>query len=263
MTGPPPLPKRPAPWPFLNPYAILCLAALGVIALLEMQRGLRLVAPIVLLIGLLGVLTRMRAAPLLLLVTFAAVHLEEQHRLFGFGWDEQELPWRRRTFRATDVALCAAMLAYFVGHYRLQAVGSYLFPPDPRLRDGSPGRAGRVVQMKRSPRLVTTDEVGWLVLTLPVPALLGQLAWMALARPWNVLGLPLPVGRLLLLFWVLAIAAFVVAALLGHWRSRQMTAEEGTLFLQDTLWRETRGEQRRINRWLGWSRVRRRRKERP
>ena len=34
---------------------------------------------------------------------------------------------------------------------------------------------------------------------------------------------------------------------------------EAKLFLQDTLWQETRREQRRIQRWLVWSRLRRRR----
>ena len=53
----------------------------------------------------------------------------------------------------------------------------------------------------------------------------------------------------------------MTAALLGHWRARQMTAAEGELSLQDTLWRETRREQRRLNRWLAWAELRRRRKE--
>jgi hypothetical protein len=30
------------------------------------------------------------------------------------------------------------------------------------------------------------------------------------------------------------------------------------LFLQDELWKETRGEQRRINRWRAWARLRQR-----
>jgi hypothetical protein len=39
-----------------------------------------------------------------------------------------------------------------------------------------------------------------------------------------------------------------------------MTAEEATLFLQDVLWKETRGEQRRLNRWSAWARLRHNRK---
>jgi hypothetical protein len=35
-----------------------------------------------------------------------------------------------------------------------------------------------------------------------------------------------------------------------------MSAEEGALFLQDTLWRETRREQRLINRWVARAKVR-------
>src|SRR5256885_12233347 len=65
---------------------------------------------------------------------------------------------------------------------------------------------------------ISADEVGWLLLTLPVPALLGQLAYLALARPWDVLGLPPQVGRILLLLWVLGVGAFVV-------RSEEHTSE--------------------------------------
>jgi hypothetical protein len=254
MTTAPPPPDH-APWPFFNAYTLLCLAALAVLSAVEMQQGLRFATPLVLLVGLVGVLARLRSAPLLLLFAFAVGHLVVQHSFVGFGWEWQDFRGSGRPFRATDVVVCAAVLAYVVGHYRLQAVSEYVFPPDPRLREVIAGRR-RVVQRKRSPRLVTIDEVGWLVLALPVPALLGQLGWMALARPWNVLGLPPQVGRFVLLLWLLAVTVFVVAALLGHWRGRRQTAEEGTLFLQDTLWRETRREQRLVNRWVAWSRRR-------
>jgi len=40
-----------------------------------------------------------------------------------------------------------------------------------------------------------------------------------------------------------------------------MRPEEAALFLQDTLWRETSREQRRINRWIAWARRRQRGKE--
>ncbi len=258
MSPPPPSANDRAAWPFFNAYAILCLAALGVICLQEVQRGHRFVAPLVLVVGLVGVLTRMPGAPMLVLLAFAAGHFVEQHqRQFGFfGGDGFEA--RSQTFRPADVVLCAAVLAYVAAHYRLQAVASHVFPLDPRLREDTPKKPRRVIHCKRSPRLVTTDEVGWLALTLPVPALLGQLAWLALTRPWDIAGLPPRIARLVIVVWVLGVGAFVIVALVRHWRSRQMTAEEGALFLQDTLWRETRRDQRRINRWLAWSQLRKR-----
>jgi hypothetical protein len=260
MTAAPPPDGRPEV-PFLNTYAVLCLAALAVIFLVEMQHSVRLTTPLLLAIGLIGVLTKMRAAPVLLLVALAAGHLFEQQRLTGLGWRWAVQP---RAFQVPDVVLCGAVLLYVAAHYRLQALTRHVFPPDARRREPVPGKPGkrRVIRHKRSPGLATPEEAALLVLLLPVPALLAQALWLVLARPWTVLGLPVPVGRILLLGWVLALAAFLVGALLGHWRTRQMDAAEGTLFLQDTLWHETRREQRRLNRWLAWAQLRRR-KERP
>jgi hypothetical protein len=257
MTPPPE--ARPGP-PFLNTYAVLCLAALAAILLVEVQRGPRLTTPLLVAVGLVGVLIRLRFGPILLLVTLAAGYLMEQQRLTGLGWRWYVRP---RAFEVADVVLCGAVLAYVAAHYRLQALTRYVFPPDPRRREPVPGRPGkkRVLRQTRSPELATPEEAAFLVLLVPVPALLAQVLWLAVARQWSVLGLPPPVGRILLLGWVLAVGAFLLAALLGHWRWRRMSGDEGGLYLQDTLWRETRREQRRLNKWLAWSEQRRRRKE--
>jgi hypothetical protein len=155
------------------------------------------------------------------------------------------------------------VLLYVAAHYRLQALTRHVFPPDPRRREPVPGRPGkkRVVRQTRSPELATPEEAAFLVLLVPVPVLLAQALWLVLVREWSVLGLPPPVGRILLLGWVLAVGAFLLSALLGHWRTRQMGDAEGQLYLQDTLWHETRREQRRLNKWLAWAELRRRRKE--
>ena len=42
-----------------------------------------------------------------------------------------------------------------------------------------------------------------------------------------------------------------------------MSRREGVLLLQETLWGETRREQRRIGRWLAWLRASLPRKEEP
>jgi hypothetical protein len=246
--------------PFLNTYTLLCLAALIALLLIEAQHGPRLTTPVLVAIGMVGVMTRLRAGPVLLLVTVAAGYLIEQQRLTGFGWRWYVRP---RAFEVADVVQCGAVLLYVAAHYRLQALTRHVFLPDPRRREPVPGRPGktRIVRQTRSPELATPEEAAFLVLLVPVPALLAQALWLAVARPWSVLGLPHPVGRILLLGWVLAVGAFLLGALLEHWRARQMNGEEGELHLQDTLWRETRREQRRLNRWLAWAELRRRRKE--
>ncbi len=244
------------PQPLFNTYAVLCLGALAVIFLIEVQRGVRLTTPLLLAMGLAGVLVRLRSGPILLLVTLAAGFGLEQYQLTGFGWRWYVRP---RAFQVTDVVLCGAVLTYVASQYRLQALTRHVFPLDSRRREPVPGRPGkqRLVRRTRSARLATAEEAAILLLLVPVPALLAQTGWLLLAREWSVFGLPHAVGRLLLLAWVLAVGGFVVAALLGHWRSRQMTAAEAELFLQDTLWQETRREQRRLNRWLAWSALRR------
>lgn len=246
--------------PFLNTYTLLCLAALAAIFLVETQRGARLTTPLVLAIGLVAVLTRLRFGPILLVATLAAGYLIEQQRLTGFGWRWYDRP---RAFQVADVVLCGAVLIFVAAHYRLQALTRHIFPLDHRRREPVPGKPGkrRMVRPKRSWELATPEEAALLVLLVPVPALVGQALWLVVAHRWNVLGLPHPVGRILLLGWVLTVTAALAAALLGHWRTRQMRGDEATLYLQDVLWQETRREQRRLNRWLAWAHLRRRRKE--
>ncbi|MCI0463770.1 MAG: hypothetical protein L0Z62_43090 [Gemmataceae bacterium] len=266
MTNPPMPPTvLPVTRPFFDAYTVACLIALGVIFTVELPQGPSLSTPLLLMVGLAGVLLRWRVAPLLLVVLFATGHLLEQERLAGGG-----IVLRRvRMLQPTDVALCASMLAYVVAHYRLQSLTRHVFPIDPRLREPVPRagawspdhaptrRRGRIIQQRRSWGLVTPEEVGWLVLALPIPALLAQLLWNALNRQWNVLGLPVVVGRVVLVMWVLAVGGFIVAALLRQWRLRQFSSAEATLFLQDVLWQETRREQRRVNQWLAWAHLRR------
>jgi hypothetical protein len=95
-----------------------------------------------------------------------------------------------------------------------------------------------------------------LLLTLPLWAILAYLAWAILSLPWDVANMPPAMARLILLAWTVGIGLFVASALLGLWKRRQHSTAEATLFLQDTLWRETRGDQRRIQRWLAWERLR-------
>jgi hypothetical protein len=106
-------------------------------------------------------------------------------------------------------------------------------------------------------------EVGLLVMSLPLAPLLAQVFWAGLAPPREMLGLPARLWRFLLVGWSLGLGVFVTAAVLRQWRRRLMTPDEAALLLQDTLWHETRREQRRLNRWLAWARLRRRPRKEP
>jgi hypothetical protein len=62
-------------------------------------------------------------------------------------------------------------------------------------------------------------------------------------------------GRALL--WVLGVGVLFVSGVLSYLAWNPKRRAEAEVFLQDTAWRETRREQRRINSWLVWARLRR------
>ena len=98
-----------------------------------------------------------------------------------------------------------------------------------------------------------------LALSLPFFALLAQLVWHYLAQTrdmlarrhnaeeWNA-----GVVRVIVLLTMLTSALLMVGALLRYVRRRRMTEDEARMMLQDTLWNDTRGEQRWFTRWLAW-----------
>jgi hypothetical protein len=71
------------------------------------------------------------------------------------------------------------------------------------------------------------------------------------------------VWRLVVLAWTLILGAITCRGLLAFLARGRRRPDEALMFLQDSFWRDTRGEQRRLFRWLAWARLRakRRRKE--
>jgi hypothetical protein len=112
----------------------------------------------------------------------------------------------------------------------------------------------------RSPELVGTNEIMQLVLTVLGCTGLAAVVWMILgtARP------PLDFDRwewpVVFVGWAGCLIAGVVWVVTGHLRWRRASPEESYLYLQDQLWRQTRREQSRLNRWLVWYRLRRQRR---
>lgn len=112
-------------------YVLLCVGGLVGVLLAELDRlgSIRGVATLLaLLIGLGGVLSRTRMTPILFLLVLALGQVAQQ-MLF-----EGRLGEHRRVyvFRPTDLLLCAAALAFVIGHYRLQGLTRRLLPADPR-----------------------------------------------------------------------------------------------------------------------------------
>jgi hypothetical protein len=170
--------------------------------------------------------------------------------------------WQDTMF--TDVGLCAAVLAYSAGQYRLLALTHSVFPVEAR---GRPARGGKWsapagARQRRSPHLPRSWEMIALVIAAAAWAVAVSLFWLVL----SVFPAPLELSHglwrgLLLIFSVgLTTAVLGAAAAYVNWLTTSPT--EHLLFLQDQAWRETRREQNQINRWLTWARLRgQRRKE--
>jgi hypothetical protein len=164
-----------------------------------------------------------------------------------------------------DFLICAAVLAYAAGHYRLLALTRQVFPLEsqPGGPRKQPGARPRPTPPLRSGNLVTPGEIGTLLLTLPIWIGVGGgvLLWLAIL-PNPLAETPREIWRVLVLIWVTGIGLALVTAALGYLGMRRAPPGEARTYLQDVLWRETASEQGRLNRWLTWARLRgQRRKE--
>jgi hypothetical protein len=241
-----------------NHYLVLCAICLSAIFLIQMESGLFTANLLALLIGMSALAWKLRLGPLLLVILVAIGQLTLEPglgRYFGPGRYRQGM-------QLPDVLLCAAVLGYVVGHYRLQAIWFHILPTDSRQLTEAPPHGWRrwwkrptVLSEQRPARHITAKEIAFLVVTLPIWAVVGQLAWELVPSGLNVLGLPVRLVQILVVLWTLAIGGYLTSSFLGFWRFRQQDPTAAQLYLQDQLWRETRGEQRRINRWLAWWRL--------
>jgi hypothetical protein len=257
--------KRPTELsePAVLMYQLVCVVGLTLVLLPGMARGIGLLDVLLAVVGLAGVLLGWRSAPLLVLLLTAFAQLAQPY-LWGM---RPGMGGRLRAFDPNDLLLCCGVLAYVAAHYRLQGLRSHLLPPDPRRQPGEPPRSlwrrlwPPLVRRPRASRLATAAELAIFVLTLPLWAMLAEGVWTWLSRQGPLLGLPLTASRFILLTWALALGGLIVNALFTAWRRRTMSGTEAAGLLQDVLWWETRGEQRRLGRWLAWDRRRRQRRK--
>jgi LPXTG-motif cell wall-anchored protein len=237
-------------------YTFLCLTALLAMVLVLMENEHELLFIVLLAaVGAVGVMARWRAAPLLLLLGLAVLELYYRatwtHYSRGFDW-------RDTVF--TDAVLCAAVLAYSAGQYRLVALSHSVFPIDTRRR---PMRVPRSkLRQQRSPHLPQTGEIVALAITAAGVAVAVSLYWLVLSVIPAPLGMMHGLWRGLLLIFTMGLTTAGIGAVVVYVDWLKATPTEHLLFLQDQAWRETRREQNRINRYLTWARLRgQRRKE--
>jgi hypothetical protein len=230
-------------------YAIACLGALAALFFLLLQRvhePFRPWAVFPVVVGVLGVIFRWRSAPILFLAVLA-------------GYYYVGLP---RTIVGLQISLddwlaSAAVLAYVAAHYRLQGISGSLFPDDARRG----GRGRPKAEWVGRGRPVSNAESGQFLLAVALWAAVGQILFRLLPAEVRYLGLPPRISQLLLLTWLLGVAFLLAAGAFGYLRFAGLSRQDATLFLQDTMWYETRREQRRWHQWRVWGRLRQQRRE--
>jgi hypothetical protein len=241
-------------------YFVVCAVSVVLLLLIQIRQGQGLPASLVL-IGVAGggLVTRLRLAPLLLVLVVALSEMLRRYFDLDLRWQSDQA--QGPTFRTVDILRAVAVLGYVVGHYRLQGLYRHILPLDYRLTAAD----RRVpVPRRRAVGAMSDLEEPLLIVSLPAFAVLGQVAWLALAQPRDLLDWDPWVVRLTNVIVILVLGLSITAALLTTWRRRRMTPVEAQMLMQDTLWRETRGEQRYLTRWLAWFWIKvRERKEQP
>jgi hypothetical protein len=188
--------------------------------------------------------------PFLLLVLLFVIEM-----LFGYGF------WPHTyNFEIADLMLAMGLLIYLIAQFRLYSLAGSLLPVDRRPRPET------LLGDKPEPRPEDSfeqRELLPLMWTVPLLVLGGQLVWWFLtaSEKWEPLaesemrlGMERHHWRVFALIWVLGGAGILTAGLLKILRMYRMSAAEAGMIAQDSVWVETRGEQRRNSRWLAWVR---------
>jgi hypothetical protein len=247
--------------PGTRPYEVIAYASLAVVFLIQFLEGSPLGGMFAFACGVLAMLGKLQMGPIFYLILIAGAQLSQHNQ--GIG---PRNVFRPAFLEISDVVTCLGVVAFVAAHYRLQGIWFHHLARDPRRRrlEQVPIKSFRLVlsraaeipdpQQRRASEKITQAEVSWLILTLPVWVLLAQLLTVLIARV-RVPSVDAWLLRILFVGWLLGVGSFVAFHLLDMWKRRVMDPAAARLFLQDTVWRETRGEQRQLQRWLAWKRL--------
>ena len=250
-------------------YLLFCFAALFcmVPVLLLMDMDLWCILPLVL--GALSLITNWRAGPIFVLLSLTLIISLRARGLdpitcvqlkFLDGLPEGMRP---RSTPFLDGLLSVCVLAYLVGHYRLQSLIYHVVPPDPRLqiravvvKGRKPTPTAPLLNPRRLPGLLTQWELPLLGVVTLVSALGAEYVWLYLRGLKTPLQMWLGGWQTVTFVWVSACLLLLAWAGFGYYGRHRAKREQSLLYLQDQLWLETRREQGRISRWVAWARVR-------
>ncbi len=234
-------------------YLVMAGAGLLVYFFLMTSRGGDILAIIAILFALLGLFAKMTGAPiiLLLLTTYALLDpgFFSVTNFIGTG------QWSSFVFDGgysiEDGLLAMAVLAYLVGHYRLNALLREAMPKDPSVR--------REVFMpepvSRPLTQVGPEELPRILIVGGVCVIVGQLGWLAVTlaeRAMRPHTLTTGSGRAMALLWGLGSLLMIASAVLTYLRMSRMTPAEASMVVRDEAFHETRRETDRVERWRKW-----------
>jgi hypothetical protein len=234
-------------------YVVISLAGLVVMLLVLLQWRLAEWSFLPILLGLLGVVLRLRMTPLLTLILLAGLLLA------GELTDQPVLVrYQPRGFNLSEWLLCGAVLALFAAQYRLQELTQPSLSTDTsQWRQSLAQKTARRPGLRpipkppyRSSRRVTSTEVSWLLLSLPLWAFLAQLGWRLLPMNGESFALSSWIWRGVLLAWLLVVSVLATAGLLSYLQQRRFSPRQARLYLQEALWQATSREQRFLSRAL-------------
>ncbi len=284
-------PDLPLSTPGVRTYLVVCEACAAATVLPLLMRGLGSAALWPALVGILLGLARWRTGPVMFLLSLAWLVVADSMGLGPFQLIErlfirpigsllgvlEFLPLYGNAGRRLheprplpDILLAVAVVGYCSAYYRMLSVVLNVLPPEKARPRGALTR--------RAPGLVRGSEAVQIAALAVICAVLGQLFWvwlqkrsihvdLARLRPLGADSLWSPISdgvwRVWVAVWVAVPVLVMLAGVLGHLATRRLSPDEAALFLQDQLWRQTRREQARLNRWLAWAEKRqaRRRKE--
>jgi hypothetical protein len=239
--------------PALLNYLVLTAAGLLIYFLAMASKGNTIGAILAVVLAIPGVLARWVISPTLVLLL--TVYMLYDPGFFGvinfIGTGRWQVFPDGPGFDLMNAVLAASLLAYFIGHYRLNALLHAGIANDP-----TPRRPLHLVQRATRPvATVPPDELPKVLVAAAACLLGGQLLWYVLAglerlsRPhaYNA-----GTTRLMLFGWLLGGGLLLLSVLLSYWRHATMTRHEADMILRDTAFHEMRRETDRLQRWRRW-----------
>ena len=211
-------------------YLVMAMAGLLVYAMIQLGHDNMTAAVVAILLAIPGILARWTASPVLILLLTIFVAIDPGfYGVINLATDGSWYnPMRTSGFTVDQLLLAAALLAYFVGHFRLTSIVFQSMPEDPTIRhDADPSRPPRLPS-----ELIGPAEMPRTLAVAAGCAIVGPLMWAAVVaierieRP-NDSDLSLGGSRFVLVTWLLGLALLIASAALVYMRSARMTRAEG------------------------------------